>query len=213
MIDRERKRQADRERRALIKQGKWDFPEGGSRERARAGLPTGRNDESSLARQRAAIPAQKPAEARKTDSFSSSKPLRHEKSSAPPSLALSFNQRQPGRELVPFPYTSRPSTEAGRLVKRASKCFIRPMAADGGRPPGPPLTIEMTRQQLGELVRDRRALQAEADYWRRHAVAAERVLAEARQAEADRVAERQGRVRGTISALAALFGIPIPETV
>jgi len=37
MIDRERKRQADRERRARIKAGRWDFPNGGAADLAKAG--------------------------------------------------------------------------------------------------------------------------------------------------------------------------------
>lgn len=37
MIDRERKRQADRERRARIKAGQWDFPNGGAADLAKAG--------------------------------------------------------------------------------------------------------------------------------------------------------------------------------
>jgi hypothetical protein len=45
MRDRDRKREADRERRARIKAGTWDFPNGGAADLAKAGaaIPTSSN--------------------------------------------------------------------------------------------------------------------------------------------------------------------------
>ena len=47
------------------------------------------------------------------------------------------------------------------------------MKADGGRPPGPPLDIVMTQQQLAHMAQNWQAKKAEADFWRRRAEAAE----------------------------------------
>jgi hypothetical protein len=75
MVDRERKRQADRERRARIKAGQWDFPNGGAADLAKAGAaidtsgksagsPTNRIVSAPAPRRAAFIPAPAPRRAR-----------------------------------------------------------------------------------------------------------------------------------------------------
>ena len=56
-----------------------------------------------------------------------------------------------------------------------------------------------------------RTMREENDALRQRSEAAERAAAAARQAEADRLAEWQGRVKGAIGAIAEIFGIAIPK--
>ena len=99
-----------------------------------------------------------------------------------------------------------PSMAAGRLVKR-------PPIVGGPEPlPGgwkDPNAIEITQWQLGAMAHNWRAMREENDALRQRSDAAERAVAAARQAEADRLAERQERVKGVIGAIAEIFGITI----
>ena len=90
-----------------------------------------------------------------------------------------------GQLVVYAPPPRPPSMTAGRSVKPAPK-RAQGMVASGGTPPGPPLNIEITPWQLGELLRTRRADQAEIDALKRRADMAERRNAELEQAEAAR---------------------------
>ena len=58
-----------------------------------------------------------------------------------------------------------------------------------------------------------RSMREENDDLRRRSEAAERAVAAARQAEADRLAERQERVKAAIGAIATVFRIPIPNSI
>jgi hypothetical protein len=78
-----------------------------------------------------------------------------------------------GRDLALYNPPTRPSMTAGRTVKPASK-RAEGMVASGGEPPGPPLNIEITQWQLGQLLQTRRADQAEIAAWKDRADRAER---------------------------------------
>ena len=110
MIDRERKRQADRKRRARIKAGQWGFPNGGAAELAKAGAaidtsdkppgsPTNRMVSAPAPRRAAFIPA--PAPRRATPAPAPSRAL-VVPTLAPPSASQSMIAigGKPGRGLV-----------------------------------------------------------------------------------------------------------------
>ena len=137
MIDRERKRQADRERRALIKAGKWDFPDGGSAERARAGLPIDNNP----ARQRAAIDAQKAAVAPKTYSFPHAAPMRPV-ISASPSAPISPPSSSRALTIRPQPPSMVAGVAGGRRVPTGYDAGTYPIA-----PPERPVAVNTIWQR------------------------------------------------------------------
>ena len=197
MIDRERKRQADRARRALIKTGKWDFPDGGSAERARAALPLDNNP----ARQRAAIPTQKAAEAPKTYSFPRAAPMRPV-ISAPPSAPRHAPSSSRALAVILPPSPPAPSMTAGRLVKRPP-IIGHPEIGEWKDPN----CVEITQWQLEAMARNWRLMREEHDALRQRSEAAERAVAATRQAAADRAQ----RVKGAIGAIAEIFGITIPK--
>ena len=202
MIDRERKRQADRERRERIRNGTWKFPKGGDAE-ASLGL----SSKTALMAQRGSPAAYTPL------SPANPGPAPHSIISEPRGAASLSRAAAPApalsssRALAIIP-TPAPSMPAGRIVKRPSIV--------GGPEPLPggwkdPNAIEITQWQLGAMARNWRTMREENDALRQRSEAAERAVAAARQAEADRLAERQGRVKGAIGAIAEIFGITIPK--
>ena len=202
MIDRERKQQADRERRERIRNGTWKFPKGGDAE-ASLGL----SSKTTLTAQRGSPAAYTPLSPANPGPAPRSI-IPEPRGAAPLSRAMAP---------APAPLSSRalavipppaPSMAAGRLVKR-------PRIVGGPEPlPGgwkDPNAVEITQWQLGAMAHNWRAMREENDALRQRSEAAERAVAAARQAEADRLAERQGRVKAAIGAIAEIFGIAIPK--
>ena len=199
MIDRKRKQQADRERRALIKAGKWDFPDGGSAERARAGLPLDNNP----ARQRAAIPTQKTAEARKTYSFPRAS-LISPTFSAPPSAPISPPSSSRALAVIPTTAPPAPTMRAGRLVKRPP--IIGHPEIGEWRDPN---TREITQWQLEAMAQNWRMMREENDALRQRSEAAGRAVEAAREAQA----EQAESIKNAIGFVAALFGLPCSKLI
>lgn len=202
MIDRERKQQADRERRERIRNGTWKFPKGGDAE-ASLGL----SSKTALTAQRGSLAAYTPL------SPANPGPAPHSIISEPRGAASLSRATAPvpalssSRALTVIP-TPAPSMHAGRIVKR-------PRIVGGPEPlPGgwkDPNTVEITHWQLGQMAHNWRSMREENEALRRRSEALERGVAAARQAEADRLAERQERVKAAIGAVAEIFGIAIPK--
>ena len=201
MIDRERKQQADRERRERIRNGTWKFPKGGDAE-ASLGL----SSKTTLTAQRGSLAAYaslSPANPRPAPRFiipepRGAAPLSRATVHPPaPSSSRALVVRQP-------PPTPAPSMRAGRLVRRPP--IVGHPEIGEWRDPN---TREITQWQLQAMALNWASMREENDALRQRSEAAERAVEATRQAQA----ERAESVKSAIGFVAALFGLPCAKLV
>ena len=200
MIDRERKRQADRERRERIRNGTWKFPKGGDAE-ASLGL----SSKTALTAQRGSPAAYMPLSPANPGPAPRSI-IPEPRGAAPLSRAMAPAPGPSSSRALAIIPTPAPSLPAGKIVKRP-RIIGHP---EIGEWIDPNARVIMG-WQLGQMAHNWRAMCEENDALRQRSEAAERAVAAARQAEADRLAERQERIKGVIGAVAEIFGIAIPK--